>query len=218
MRSYLWVSRPCRIMHRSVSGDVFVRDQRFGGRALKRKELWAFERGTGLCTRAFLTLVSTSMVLEFPIAACRTERSSTSFIVTSAPRSINRCTVSVPPMDAARNRGVLHPLARESMCPPWIQKFYSKYSRGNSFHVTGVCLLSQSASERHSQEIKAHKPLRIWGISLKTCLPCLIIIQSCYFDCRIDKLSTSSGCLISVSFSIHVILPYYGAQRIVGFF
>ena len=30
------------------------------------------------------------------------------------------------------------------------------------YHVIGVCLLSQSASEKHNQEIKAHKPVRTW--------------------------------------------------------
>ena len=45
----------------------------------------------------------------------------------------------------------------------------------------GVCLLSQSASEKHMQSRKkAHKPLCILWISPKTCLSCLVIIQSCY--------------------------------------
>ena len=38
-----------------------------------------------------------------------------------------------------------------------------------SNHVIGVCLPSQSASEKHNQEEKAHMPLRA---GVKKCLPC----------------------------------------------
>ena len=75
-------------------------------------------------------------------------------------------------------------------------------------HVIGVCLPSQSASKKHNQ--KAHTPLRTspW-ISPKMCLPCLIIIQSCYFDYRINKPFTCSRCVICVSCSVHLISTYY---------
>ena len=82
--------------------------------------------------------------------------------------------------------------------------FYCLLTSPHDCHVTGVCLVSQSGQEK-----KAHKPLRILWIYPKTCLPRLIIIQSCYSDYRIDKLSASSRCLICVSFSIHLILTYY---------
>ena len=62
---------------------------------------------------------------------------------------------------------------------------------------------------------KAHKPLRISWISPKTCLPCLIIIQSCYFDYRINKLFACSRCVICVLYSV---LDVLRAQRSMGFF
>ena len=39
--------------------------------------------------------------------------------------------------------------------------------RPGTYHVTGVCLPSQSASEKHNQGKKAHKPLRTSWISIK---------------------------------------------------
>ena len=48
---------------------------------------------------------------------------------------------------------------------------------------------------------KAHKPLRTSWI----CPPCLIIIQSFYCDCRINKPFACSRCFICVSCSVHVI-------------
>ena len=57
-------------------------------------------------------------------------------------------------------------------------------------------LPSQSASKKHK---KAHKPLRNSWISQKLCLPCLIIIQYCYCDCRISK--PCSHCVMCVSCS-----------------
>ena len=50
-------------------------------------------------------------------------------------------------------------------------------------HVTGVCLLSQLAHEKHklSRKKKVHIPLRTTWISQKMCLPCLIIIKACVF-------------------------------------
>ena len=48
------------------------------------------------------------------------------------------------------------------------------------------------------------------------CLPCLI--QSCYFDYRINKPFTCSHCLICVSCSVHVISHVLRAQRLMGSF
>ena len=43
----------------------------------------------------------------------------------------------------------------------------------------------------------------------KMCLPCLIIIRSCYFDYRLNKPFTYSRCVICVSCSVHLISAYY---------
>ena len=94
------------------------------------------------------------------------------------------------------------------------------------YHVIGVCLLSQSASRKHDQENKAHKPLRTSvtsQLSPKMCLPCLRLsvclfvfvclfvsaIKSCYFHYRINKACTCSRCVICVSCSFHLISMYY---------
>ena len=53
---------------------------------------------------------------------------------------------------------------------------------------------------------KAHKPLRTSWISHKLCLPCLIIIQSCYFDYDLRFVLCSRD------------LDVPRAQRITGFF
>ena len=68
------------------------------------------------------------------------------------------------------------------------------------------CLPSQSASKEHNQEKEAHKPLRTSFISKKMYLSCLIIMQSCYCDYRINKPFACSRCVICVSCSVHVIL------------
>ena len=80
------------------------------------------------------------------------------------------------------------------------------------FHVIRVYLLSQSASEKHSQEKKAHKPLRTSWISPKMYLPCLIITQSCYFDYRMNTPLAYSRCVIFVSCCVHLILTYYARK------
>ena len=59
---------------------------------------------------------------------------------------------------------------------------------------------------------KAHNPLRTPLISPKTCLPCLIIIRSCYFDYRINKPFICSRWVICVSCSVHSISTYYVCQ------
>ena len=68
---------------------------------------------------------------------------------------------------------------------------------------------SISTQKAQSRKQKAHKPLRTSLIYPNTCPPCLIIIQSCYFDYRINRLSASSRCFICVSCPVHVILTYY---------
>ena len=54
-------------------------------------------------------------------------------------------------------------------------------------HVTGVCLPSQSASKKHNQEKKPTNLCAPRAFLKRMCLPCLIIIHSCYFDYRISK-------------------------------
>ena len=46
-------------------------------------------------------------------------------------------------------------------------------------------------------------------MNFSTCPPRLIIIQSCYFDYRINKPFTCSRCVICVSRSVHSISTYY---------
>ena len=55
-------------------------------------------------------------------------------------------------------------------------------------HVIGVFLLGQSASWKHDQEGKDPYLCTLREF-LKICPPCLIIIQSCHFDYRINNLS-----------------------------
>ena len=86
--------------------------------------------------------------------------------------------------------------------------------------MISICLPNQSASKKHSHEKKAHKPLHTPLISPKINLPCLIIIQSCYFDYRINKRLPYShyvtNDLLFVLCSLD--LDILSAQRIVGFF
>ena len=78
-------------------------------------------------------------------------------------------------------------------------------SEGNPspHHVIRVCPPSQSASKKHNQEKKSIYLCAPREFP-KNCLPCLIIIQSCYFDCRISKLFSTSHCVICVSCSVHL--------------
>ena len=63
---------------------------------------------------------------------------------------------------------------------------------------------------------KAHKPLRTSWTYQKMCL---IIIQSCYFEYRINKPFACSCCVVCVSCSIcSRDLDVLHAQRIIGFF
>ena len=62
-------------------------------------------------------------------------------------------------------------------------------------HTIGVRLLSQSAFDKSTiKRKKAHILLHTPCFSQKICLPCLIIIQSCYFDYRINKPFACSRC------------------------
>ena len=54
--------------------------------------------------------------------------------------------------------------------------------RSLPFHVIRVGLPSQSASEKHNQEKKPTNLCAHWEFLKTMCLPCLRIIQSCYFD------------------------------------
>ena len=70
---------------------------------------------------------------------------------------------------------------------------------------------------------KAHVPLRTsWiflPIILKMSLPCSIMIQSCYFDFKIDKPFTCSCCVICVPCSLFIWSRHVlRAQRIMGVF
>ena len=59
---------------------------------------------------------------------------------------------------------------------------------------------------------KAHKPLCTSWISQKMCQQCLIIMQSCHCDNRINKPFACSRCVICVSCSVHVISTYYARK------
>ena len=78
----------------------------------------------------------------------------------------------------------------------------------NWLYMNRVCLPSQSASRKHNQEKKAHKPLHTSWISQKMHQSCLIIIQSCYSDCRINKPFTRSRCAFCISCAVHSISMY----------
>ena len=61
-----------------------------------------------------------------------------------------------------------------------------------SHHVIGVCLSSQSASEKHNQGKKPTYLCAPRKFLKNICRQCLIITQCCYFDCRINKPLTCS--------------------------
>ena len=64
---------------------------------------------------------------------------------------------------------------------------------------------SQSAPRKHNQENSPYTLVHL--LNSQMCRPCLIIIKSCYFDYRINKLLTCSRCSICISCS--VIPTYY---------
>ena len=79
------------------------------------------------------------------------------------------------------------------------------------------CDWSLPASKKHNQEEKkAHIPLRTSWILKQMCQPCLVIIQSCYFDYRINKPFAYSRRVICVSCSLD--RDVRRSQRIIGFY
>ena len=86
-------------------------------------------------------------------------------------------------------------------------------------HVIGVYLLSQSAPEKQSQENK--EPTNLCALCeflKKMRLPCLIIIQSCYFHNGINKSFACSRCVMCISCSVHLISTYYVRKGSWAFF
>ena len=96
-------------------------------------------------------------------------------------------------------KGILYNLCVASRC---------RYCLTRTTHVIGACLPSQSASRKHNQE---KKPTNLCAPHefVQKCLPCLIIIQSCYFNYIINKPFKYSRCTISVSCSVHLISTDY---------
>ena len=85
-------------------------------------------------------------------------------------------------------------------------------------HVIGICLLSQSADEKHNHEKKPTHLCAPRKFPPKMCLPCFIIMQSCYCDYRINKTFLCSRCLICVLHSGHFISTYYARKGFLAFF
>ena len=80
-------------------------------------------------------------------------------------------------------------------------------------------LPSQSVSRKCNQEKKKATFLCAPRELLKKmCWPCLMIIQSCYSDYRMNKAFTCSHCVICISCSVNSILTFLRMQRIIGFF
>ena len=76
---------------------------------------------------------------------------------------------------------------------PCISNFWSCYSVVTLYsHVIRVFLPSQPGSEKHNQEKKSPQTFAHLVNFSKICQPCLIIMQSCYFDYRINKTYTFS--------------------------
>ena len=65
---------------------------------------------------------------------------------------------------------------------------------------------------------KAHKPSRTSHISPQMCLPCLVIVQSCYCDYRINKTFLRPRCLICILDSGHFISTYYARKGFWAFY
>ena len=85
------------------------------------------------------------------------------------------------------------------------------------FRVFAICLTSQSPPKKHNQKKKPTNPCAPCEF-LKKCLPCLIIIKSCYFDFRINKPFTCSCYVICVSCSFYLIWTYYVRKGVWAFF
>ena len=68
------------------------------------------------------------------------------------------------------------------------------------------------ANQHLKSTIKKKKPIYLCTprqFIPQKCLPHLTIIQSCYFDYRINKAFTCSCCVICISCSVHLILMCY---------
>ena len=90
--------------------------------------------------------------------------------------------------------------------------FSSSYYRRERIVLSRSCDQFVCPANQHPKSTikkKAHKPSRTSLISQNMYLPCLIIIQSCYFDYRINKPFTCSRCMICVSCSVHLISTYH---------
>ena len=82
-----------------------------------------------------------------------------------------------------------------------------------AMHMIGICLSRQWAPEKYNQE-KNPTYLCLPREFLKTCLPCLVVINACSLDYGINKLSHVLAAWSSSSFDLVVLR----AQRIIGFY
>ena len=78
-------------------------------------------------------------------------------------------------------------------CTHWPTVWFTWTPRDQSFPAQPIS--THNAQSRK----KAHKPLRTPWISQKKCLPYLTIIQSCYFDYRMNQDFAFPRCVICVS-------------------
>ena len=71
----------------------------------------------------------------------------------------------------------------------------------------GQCFPAQPISKLQSRKWSPQTLAHLVNFS-KHGLPCLMIIKSCYFDCRIIQSFTCSRCVICILCSVHLILMY----------
>ena len=86
------------------------------------------------------------------------------------------------------------------------------HSLANASFLCGIRVIGVASSiNQHPKRTirKEEKNPHISWISKKKCLPCLTIIQSCYFDYKMNKPLTCSRCVICVSCSVHWNSTYY---------
>ena len=65
---------------------------------------------------------------------------------------------------------------------------------------------------KEHQETKAQEPRTSWISKTSVCRPCLIIMQSCYLDYRINKHIAFSRCMIWVSCSANLTSMFYARK------
>ena len=101
----------------------------------------------------------------------------------------------------------------------WLVHYVNRITYAHTTYTTSPLTLTHpfSLSLSTFRKKTAHIPWRTSWSSPKMCLPCLIIIQSCYFDFRINKPFTCSCCMIYVSCSVHFISMYYMYKEPQGF-